>query len=269
MSMDLGILDMLALLAILLVGVPHGAADAQLAARGQLAKTPTALFGFMVGYTALTLGFIALWFIVPVLALPLFFAMSAYHFGRGDALAHKTSPSPIDALAHGGVIFLIPLFHGDIVTPILTYLTGFEGGFTQFFAIGALAWLASCAYAAATARLSRPAALEIIALAALFIVLPPLPAFAIYFVGIHSARHFQRLFAFGLNSWRAQLPAVMIAIASIATITIAAPLLDTADINSGLMKAIFIGLAGLTVPHMLLIDGVDILARTEKEAQHG
>lgn len=261
--------NMLALAAILLIGVPHGAADVQLAVRGRLLTSNRSMLLFVVGYLALTGLVVGFWLALPIIALPAFFLLSAYHFGRGDGLARQAKVSAIVALAHGGGLALIPLFHTAEVTPILAYLTDLDGALFQPFFIGmAIVWSGCVAFAAFNKTLGRTALLEIIAIAALFTIVPPLPAFAIYFTAIHSRRHFARLFAIGLNNSRDWVPAALIAAFSVVAIAVAAALMEPTQLSSGLVKALFIALAGLTVPHMLLVDGADIFARIAAAGDH-
>ena len=91
-------------------------------------------------------------------------------------------------------------------------------------------------------------------------LLPPLPAFAIYFCFIHSTHHIKRIIPillgfmemkkilylmiiFSLLSWLGGGVAYYI-------------LLDLNSYTDTIVKVTFIGLAALTFPHMILVDGV-------------
>ena len=94
----------------------------------------------------------------------------------------------------------------------------------------------------------------------IILIFPPLPAFAIYFCFIHSIHHVKRIlptlinfmekqkilylmFIFSILSWLGGGTAFYI-ISSLNTYT------------ETLIKVTFIGLAALTFPHMILVDGI-------------
>lgn len=261
-------LDVAALLAVLFCGVPHGAADAQLALRARMVNGVAALIPFTLGYVTIAIAFILVWLFLPHLALPIFFAMSAYHFGRGDALAHCGEDTQLSAIAHGGPILLLPIFQWSTVVPMLDFLSfGDAQPFWGILLAGAVGWLACTLFLLLNGRLTRGAALEIGGITLVFLVLPPLPAFALYFIGVHSARHFGRLITeVGLSRVSDWSLSIFLAIASIGLFLAATLWLDTGQFGENLLRVVFIGIAGLTVPHMLLIDGLNVLNRTKKKA---
>ncbi len=87
-------------------------------------------------------------------------------------------------------------------------------------------------------------------------VLPPLWGFAFYFCAIHSLRHFKSIYRLVDVNGALGLDVISILVISFVTISAilgAALILPDYDYNqSG--QNVFIGLAALTVPHMLLID---------------
>jgi Brp/Blh family beta-carotene 15,15'-monooxygenase len=103
--------------------------------------------------------------------------------------------------------------------------------------------------------------LELVLLGIVFYLLPPLVGFSIYFCGIHSIRHIN-------YTWlklRSKKYTIQTIIYLAITFTITSWLLGvllfwqlpTANfIDAALLKTVFIGLAALTVPHMLLVDGI-------------
>jgi Brp/Blh family beta-carotene 15,15'-monooxygenase len=92
-----------------------------------------------------------------------------------------------------------------------------------------------------------------------YAIAPPLLGFAIYFCCIHSARHFKKIYSSikqTVSSSNIKNQAILFTTISWVAAGIAFWLLaDFADPGPTIMRIIFIGLAALTVPHMLLIDG--------------
>ena len=99
---------------------------------------------------------------------------------------------------------------------------------------------------------------ELILLTLIFAILPPLVGFALYFCIIHTGRHMRRIWhvlaspssprglyrqaaGFTLASWLFGGSVFL--------------WLETGDLDAAMLQVVFIGLAALTVPHMILVDG--------------
>lgn len=200
----------LLLVAAVLVGLPHGAVDLL-----QPELTPRSRGGrALVGLTYV--GLVALAVLVlraaPLPVLGALLVLSATHFGLADDLLHRwrtRSPAPrtpaerlerlVRVAALGGVPVATPL---ALARPeVLRLLDVLSGGSGAAVVLGArVALVPVLAAVLATALLAarrRDAvgALEPLVLAALFLLAPPLPAFAAYFGLWHSLRHLLRLLA--------------------------------------------------------------------------
>ena len=95
--------------------------------------------------------------------------------------------------------------------------------------------------------------------------LPPLVGFALYFCIIHTSRHMRRIWHI-LTATAAPKRLIMQAagytIASWLFGAVAFLWLNESTLEAELIQIIFIGLAALTVPHMILVDG---FFRTERK----
>ncbi|MGB1911546.1 MAG: Brp/Blh family beta-carotene 15,15'-dioxygenase, partial [Candidatus Puniceispirillaceae bacterium] len=95
----------------------------------------------------------------------------------------------------------------------------------------------------------------------LMAVLPPLAGFAVYFCLVHSRRHFLSIF----SAMRTILP-VQIIVRTALGLTVATWLMAGAGywiqtqyavaIDEAVLRTVFILLAALTLPHMILVDGL-------------
>ena len=89
---------------------------------------------------------------------------------------------------------------------------------------------------------------------------PPLPAFAIYFCLIHSIHHFKRIIPTLLNFMEKKKILYLMIIFSVLSWlgggTVYYILLNLYSYTDTIIKVTFIGLAALTFPHMILVDGV-------------
>ena len=92
-------------------------------------------------------------------------------------------------------------------------------------------------------------------------LLPPLAGFALYFCAVHSARHVRHIWndlresAYG---GRRMVPlAVLFSITSWLAAAVTLWLMPaTETLDGAILRVVFIGLAALTVPHMVLVDGL-------------
>ena len=82
------LIDLLPVLFIMLVGLPHGAGDGLLA----LQKFPAhdkRLGNFFTSYLVIAGMVLVLWYFFPVLGLLLFLIQSCIHFGLGDIVGDR------------------------------------------------------------------------------------------------------------------------------------------------------------------------------------
>lgn len=238
---------------ILIVGVPHGAFDIRslLATETTGLQQVTGLFLYIVTGTVMA----AVWWYAPVFALVLFFTTAISHFGEDWC---KTD-SPF--LSHGAALGLLSaptLLHGPIIVSLFTTITSNRTSAALESVLTLVAPVAIAAALAATAILWFNQNREI-AIAGFFaliglIALPPVVGFAIFFCLHHSPRHFAK--ALGpdargtLNCW-----AIPIALTTLLALGLAGIIYWLAAFSSpsaAVVRASFISLSILTVPHMLL-----------------
>mgnify|MGYP001448282696 CR=1 FL=1 len=81
---DLGLINVIAVSAIVFIGLPHGAMDGALAYRFGWGKSVKRALVFLVSYVLIAAMVVFFWFEFPVLALIAFLAISMVHFGLGD-----------------------------------------------------------------------------------------------------------------------------------------------------------------------------------------
>ena len=201
MIAELGLTGTLALLAVVVIGLPHGAMDAAVALslgyRGMVR-----LLTFLVVYTLTALAVVMFWLDFPSLSLALFLLISMVHFGLGDT--ESSSPGAghslerwVQALAHGGlVVVAIPYFHQADVAAIFSILGAVPGMIWPMLDAMAYAWLAvGAAYAllAMRRRHLRFGLAEWVSLLVLMALMPPLAGFALYFCCVHTPRHVRRI----------------------------------------------------------------------------
>ena len=190
-------LDTVALIAVLLLGVPHGGLDGAVARRVGWPTGWRAWLSFHAAYVALSALVVVCWWVWPALSLGLFLLISAVHFGASDIAESGTEWLPW--IAHGGLVCIaIPSLQPDLVAPIFTTLVGPESIpmlmdiVTSLFPLWVLSCVAYCVYAYRNKQY-RQSLLSLMVLIGLVYVLPPLVSFAFYFCFWHSRGHIRRL----------------------------------------------------------------------------
>ena len=257
--------DLLALAAVVVIGLPHGALDGAIAMHLGFSRKPMIFMRFLLLYIAMAGLVVGVWMLAPTISLMLFLLISMLHFGAGDARHGTGWLRTVEIIAHGGLVIVgISQLHHPEVDVIFGYLTGADTalvwqaldvmtvivGLATVICIGQGLWY----------RRWRSAALELAALGVLFAMTPPLVGFAVYFCLVHSARHVAGI----IGSLRREMSRVALvnqaAILTVASWAVGGLALwwfaDQADPEPMLMRVIFIGLAALTVPHMILVDGI-------------
>jgi beta-carotene 15,15'-dioxygenase len=260
------------------IGLPHGAADHRFARpRLEPILGPAWWVVFLVVYLAIA-GMVVLgWFLAPAATIVVFFLASAWHFGQeepdlagGRGLAKFLRP--LVRLARGGLVIWVPVaLQTEEVVRILS-LTAPRGNGPDIeravaalvvwswgmLAIAAVAWVGQAATAIASrGRRRRVLLLDnllVASLVVLFAVANPVVGFLVYFCGWHSARGLRRLRRELGESWPqlavslAPMTALAIGLVALATCLV----LQAPTWNDTLIRATFIGLSGVALPHLVL-----------------
>ena len=242
--------------AISILGLPHGALDLS------IAQALWPLIGwqgkarFISAYMGLTLLVIGLWNLFPGPALFGFLIYSAFHFssdwGGEDNLLRIT----------GGVttVGAPALFWQDDVAAIFAYLAPVPAANLAALSLAIAGGVTLILFVSLT--IIRPAVRAkatvehaIIWIAA--VCLSPLVYFVIYFCSLHSVRHFTSALASLENQRHALRIAGLLTCITVFGGFISFIILqrhDAAMMEQSILQIVFIGIAALTVPHMLLVD---------------
>ncbi len=268
-ALPLGAQHVCALAVIIVLGVPHGALDGEAARPVLRPRFGRAWFlTFSLPYLGLSALVLLAWYGAPGPTLLAFLAASAWHFGTEDAEAGDG----LDVAVRGGLPIAVPaLAHLDATAAVFRTVAGAPlPQLPEWLWAAALAWLALAIVWAGQAAAGRQGRLLAVPglLAAMFVVLPPLTAFAIYFVGVHAPAHTAALIRSPVRAPRVRdgRSALLLALPITAlTLLIGAALwpLYGGAVPDRLLALTIQGLAALTLPHMLL-DA--LLARRERAA---
>ena len=186
---------------ILLIGVPHGAADHRINSTLSGDKNTR---GFILHYVLIAVGYAVWWLMMPAQAALVFYVMSMYHFGQ-EFLEEMDIPKPsaVEIMIWGGGILLLPslIAHREIVASFQWLTEGSEAihfhPYIRLSVMGLipLLLLGSVYRLLDSGRMDRQKAIKalvfISALNLSYLFLPFLVAFTLYFILFHSLNAFQ------------------------------------------------------------------------------
>ena len=265
------IIPFICLFLILSVGISHGAMDNYRANKIlKIYKINNKIIFYLI-YTLISLLVIILWFFFTSLTLLVFLLIASYHFGREDTSFLNIGNSNFDHLFYlikGSLIIFAPLFfHIDetlkifevllINDKVLFFIKDQHWIINVCLSLGALGYL----YFIFKNRLKdfEILLLDLFSILILNFVFSPLIAFTIYFCFLHSIRHIISI-SYELNQNNFSNGAKMF-IKKALPLTILTALLyllsvvyisSSYGLSDAIIQVIFIGLASLTFPHILL-----------------
>ena len=242
------------------IGVSHGALDnlkgAKLLKKLSIKKDSL----FYVGYIILALFVVLLWSILPMITLLIFLLVASFHFGKEDNVFAKRKVKFLDffLFLKGSLVVSAPLyFHMSDTIKIFEILNVNLGYINEKIILGAI--IISLLSNFLISKKILLSFLDSFSIILLNITFTPLIAFTIYFCFLHSIRHSFSLineinkknFNRGLISFL-KLALPLTAITCMIFLTSVYFLNNNYLLNSAILKVIFIGLASLTFPHILL-----------------
>jgi len=262
------------LLLILTIGVSHGSLDH---VKGKklfniLNINNIAIFYFL--YILVAILVIIIWVITPFISLIIFLLVASYHFGKEDTQFLINENSYFNQLLFflkGLLIVIAPMFfHFNETIAIFKFLLVDNEIFystLEFIEVNKILPIAIilsslssiCLFLKKFEIKKLIIFLDYFSILVLNYYLTPLVAFTVYFCFLHSIRHSITLiyeidkndFKNGLKvfGWKALPLTVLTAIFCLIGLYL---LNNNYDFNSSILKIIFIGLASLTFPHILL-----------------
>ena len=256
------------------IGVSHGSLDNMKGKKLFEIFKINNFFIFYLSYISLAILIIFFWIILPSISLTLFLIVASYHFGKEDTsfLINKESfYDPLLFFLKGSLIVLAPMyFHFDETINIFKFLLIENEAFYNFldfvetnkillFGI-ILSTLSNILLFIKNFELKKfTIFLDYFSIIIINYYFSPLIAFTFYFCFLHSIRHSITLI-FELN--REDLSVgIKIFLKKALPLTILTAIFclislyflnNTYSFDSSILKIIFIGLASLTFPHILL-----------------
>jgi len=240
-------------LAVVILGLPHGALDPWIARhRGLMQST----WLFAGQYAGLALLVVAIWWLIPVASLAAFLLFSAWHFAQDW---HRVLPASQRGAVGLGLLALPAFAHPEQVGLVFGLIASPQAVWLGQ-ALNLVAWVTTPLMLLIATVLGSQArwssSMEIVVLIVLAWLTPVLVYFIIYFCFLHSPRHL-RLALEGIEGSERNAAILSAAGYTAVTLIFAIPfaliLFSINDPEQALLQVVFIGLAAVTVPHMVLM----------------
>ena len=265
---------LICLFLILIIGVSHGSLDHEKGKKLFKILNIKSISFFYLSYVLISILVIFIWIIIPSSSLIIFLAVASYHFGKEDTQFLISENSYFNKLLFffkGLLIVLAPMFfHFNETISIFKLLLVDNEIFYSTLAfievnkilhlLIILSTLASIYLFFNKFEIKKfTIFLDYFSILILNYYLDPLVAFTFYFCFLHSIRHSITLineidnqnFTNGIKVFTKK--ALPLTILTAIFCLIGLYLLNNSyDLNSSILKLIFIGLASLTFPHILL-----------------
>ena len=262
------------LLLILSIGISHGSLD-NLKGRKLFHILEINNFSiFYIAYILISLVVISLWIFIPYISLITFLIVASYHFGKEDTqflITENTYYYQLLFLLKGSLIIITPIFfHFDETISIFKLLLIENESFYNF--LNLVESTKILLYAIILSTLSNILLFtknfelkkfviffDFFSIIIVNYYFSPLVAFTIYFCFLHSVRHSVSLVS-ELNA-NDLVKGLKIFIKKALPLTILTAIFclvglyllnNTYNFDDSIIKIIFIGLASLTFPHILL-----------------
>ena len=258
----------LCLFLILIIGISHGSLDNVKGKKLLKSFGYKSDFFFYFIYLAISFLIIITWLILPNTILSLFLIVAAFHFGKEDTVfsfKKRFLLSEILFFLKGSSVIITPLlFQRDATNTIFKTLNFYVFEFSifnnQFLIILLCLSFLSSVYISNKKSVDLKALMimDFLSLIILNFFLTPILAFTLYFCFLHSLRHSVTLIFELDNSFKEGLKKFISKAIPLTLVTSTIFLISIYFLNSfygldeAIYKVIFIGLASLTFPHILL-----------------
>ena len=271
---SLSISPIICLLLILSIGISHGALDNQKGKRLIKLYNINNIYYFYLIYLIIAATIIIIWLLAPTLSLIIFLVVAAYHFGKEDTEFLITKKSNINIILYflkGILIIIAPLMFHFVETinifkllliqneSFYLFLNFIENNYIISF-IFLISLLTNIYFFLKDFKLVNLLIFfDFTSILILNYFFTPLVAFTLYFCFLHSFRHSLSLiteldkynFKNGLLTFIKKAAPLTILTAIFYLLSLYY-LSNHYLVNEAIYKVIFIGLASLTFPHILL-----------------
>ncbi len=253
---------------ILILGISHGALDNIKGRKLLKLYGYKSIIPFYLTYIFISILIIIFWLVFPNTVLFLFLITAAYHFGKEDTVfffKRKFFISECFFFLKGSAVILAPLLLQRDKTNEIFEILNFNVFESQIFSNQFLIIMLCLSFLSSlyisnqkNTNLKGIMIMDFLSLIILNLFLTPVLAFTLYFCFLHSIRHsitliFELDKSFKLGLKKFVIRAIPLTFVTMAIFLFAIYFLNNLYmLDEAIYKVIFIGLASLTFPHILL-----------------
>ena len=251
---------------ILCIGISHGSLDHIKGKKLMKISGLKSYYFFYLGYISVGLATIFIWILFPKFLLLLFLIVAAFHFGKEDSeFINKNKNFELIYFFKGSLIIISPLLFHKYETLTIFKSLNFDISQSIFlnneilYLFVFLSFISNIVLSLNKSLNSKSLLLmDFLSILILNYFLNPIIAFTIYFCFLHSIRHSISLIKDINRNIKKGFPIFLKKAMPLTIITALAYLFSLFflnnyyEFNEAIYKVIFIGLASLTFPHILL-----------------
>jgi Brp/Blh family beta-carotene 15,15'-monooxygenase len=206
-------------------------------------------------YVGLAACVVLFWYFFPVVWLVCFLLISVWHFSAD--LAPGTLW--LARLSYGSAVIVLPVFRfSNELTVLFSFLIDTSASVALVAALQVLlvpVLVLVTLSAVLVMRTDRISALELLSVSALMLLVPPLPAFTLYFCLMHGARHILRTKQYMAQvNFKSMFSVILLPmLGTLVLMLLGWFFVAGQSLEQGVVQLVFVGLAALTAPHMCLV----------------
>ena len=261
LSYEIPFLTLICFFLISSIGITHGALDNSKGYKILKKYEIKQKYLFYFAYIFISLLVILFWSLFPMVTLSSFLFIAAYHFGKEDSYFVKIKKNKLISLLFllkGSIVILAPLlFHNQETLEIFRILN-VKYLFINNEVLISLLILSFLSNFFITED-SGVSIIDWLTVLFLNLTFTPLIAFTIYFCFLHSVRHsFSLIYEIDKKNFKNGVIKFLIKALPLTTVTAILFMISVYVLTNyyilddSILKVIFIGLASLTFPHILL-----------------
>ena len=251
---------LLFLLPLIWPGLAHGSLDLKIAERIKLIKKKSDYLVFSLIYLILSLTLIYIWYHKPEIGMSIFLIISIIHFGMSDSLFNEKSLTYyFDVFLRGSIPISTPIFfYEKDVFKIFDFLfvsDNYISIILEIFKFNIISIILIIFIQIIIKKKEYLNSLfEILLIIFCFIFFEPLIAFSIYFCFLHSLRHlFTEKKKLNLSFPRIFFETLPITLITLFFLSFVYIFINLEVVAYKYITILFISLASLTIPHMILV----------------
>lgn len=247
---QVGSINVICFIFIVILGLPHGAIDPWLYDKTMFSR-PKAMLLFVWCYISAALMMLVIWYFLPLLALIVFFSLSALHFGRDWQNSQDNQLA--ERLSAGIMVIAWPFLMQTEKTLIIINYLGVNNT-SELFLSALLLMILSVSILIFSCQFLM--LFKLLLLGGMSWLVSPFIYFCLYFCLLHSVLHYRHHFDIITLAFQKNRVFLILLLTFTYLFTGIMLMLTNhyAKLDTAIYQTVFWILSALTVPHMFLVE---------------